>query len=1027
MTLLVRALRRDRLVLTLALVVSLSGVAALSQMPKQEDPSFPYRAGIITAALPGADAETIARLVARPLEREIAQVEGVDEIRTVARQNVAVISVQLDDGLYDTDPVWTRVRAAMARAGPSLPAGAQPPLLDDRVIGADVAVYGIVGGDALAQRQAALRLRDRLSSLAGVAETRLSGDPGESVRIELDRAQLLSLGLSPAALGNAIASRSEPATLGAFSAGGRSVPVLLDADYADLEAIAAVPVPLASGGSLPLGSIATIRRDIALPARQRGYVDGEPTVAVEVRAARNSVDVLQLGEVLRAEVSRFAIEIAPLQVIEIFYQPQFTRERLSGLLISLSTAIGLILLVLVMAMGLRPALVVAAILPLVTATSIAIYAIGGGVLQQIAVIGMVVALGILVDNAIVIVEGIQRRLDAGERAIEARDAAVRELAAPLLAATGTTVAAFLPLLLSSGTTADFTRGIPVAITLSLVASYLFATLVTPLLSAKFLRPRSGVGVGDRRDGRLTAAFVALYDRYPRPSALAGLVLLVGSLATLPLLEQQFFPDADRTTLLVELRLSEGSHIDATDAVAQEVERHLREDARVGRVDRFVGYAGPTFYYNLQRSPQEPARARLLVQTQSLQHNVELVESLRSWADRNLPGVELVPVILRQGPPAAAPIEMLVFQPDRARLAEAVDSVTELLGATPGTRNVRHSLGQGVIAVAVERPGGRAAQTGTDEAAVADWLAASSQGLVVGNFRAGEDSVPIRLHLQDDQTLDMGRLEGSPVEVIAGVPLAQVARMQIVLRPGSVERRDQRQMAVVSSELLPGYGFGGVMAELRRALGTTNVPEGTEIRFGGEAENAGKANDALVRAAPIGILTFLFFVLLQFNSLTRAGLVLSALPFAMAGVFPALLVAGLAFGFQPLQGVIALIGITINNSILLVSAVDQRLERGLSLDEAVREALRRRLRPILLTTATTTVGLLPLAWSNSTLWPPLAWAMIGGLIASAWLCLTVLPIMVHAVLGWRLGRATKTEDAAISAPSSPPSQSASPAP
>ncbi len=514
MNLLSALLGRDRLILAVAGLLALAGMLALNQMPKQEDPSFPYRGGIITTPFPGADAETIARLVARPLERELAQVEGIDEIRTTARQDVAVIFVQLRDDIYDTDAVWTRVRAALLRAESELPAGTLRSDLDDRLIGADAAVYGVVGGDdPIARRHAAIRLRDRLAQVDGVATTRLSGDPGESIRVHVARSELSVLGLDPGQLAVAIGDRAAPSRVGSLEGGGRNLPLSLDLEYTDLDSLAATPIRLPSGDVLPLGAIARIERSTAMPVAQRAYADGEPMVAVEVKAARDSVDVIRFGEAIRAEVQRMAAEIAPLQIREVFYQPAYTQERMSGLFSSLLTAMALILLVIILAMGPRPALVVATILPLVTAATVALYAMGGGVLQQIAVIGMVVALGILVDNAIVMVEAIQRRLDSGDSRDQAQQGAVRELAAPLLAATGTTVAAFLPLLLSSGNTADFTRGIPIAITLSLAVSYLFAVLVTPLIAVRFLKP-GGTKAGAASD-RLASAAVWLHRSHPR--------------------------------------------------------------------------------------------------------------------------------------------------------------------------------------------------------------------------------------------------------------------------------------------------------------------------------------------------------------------------------------------------------------------------------------------------------------------------------------------------------------------------------
>ncbi|MDA3922517.1 MAG: efflux RND transporter permease subunit [Salinisphaera sp.] len=989
---------QGRLVLALATIFALAGVAAYFQMSRQEDPSFPYRVGIITVTLPGASPGRMERLIARPLERQLAEVSQVHHIDTTLRRGVGIFIVQLGEKIYDTDTAWDRVRVAMGRAARDYPDGVQTAKLDDRIIDASLMVLAVTGDDnlrALAGKTKALRRR--LLGVDGVASTHLFGDPGRQITIAIDDAAMSRNDLSPAMIARDMHASNQVTAGGTIQLAGASMNLEPATDFTSIRQIGSTAIGLPNGGSLPLSALADIHEDNASPGAAQLWYDGDRGIGLEIVAQRG-VNTVALGERLRHVVARYASTMAPAHVHEMFYQPDQTQARLHNLSFNLLGSIAIILAVLFVFMGLRMGLVVAVLLPLVTLSTLMLYALGGGILQQIAVIGLVVSLGILVDNAIVMSENVQWRLNAGQSPDTAAAGSISELAGPLFAATGTTLAAFVPMLLSTGNTADFTRALPIMIMISLSVSYLFAITVTPIVCRYYLRPRprASRGVLDHLGDGLSRWTVGA----PKRLIAGGALAIALSLACGPLLDQSFFPAADRDVVVVDLSMPEGTAIDHTSTTARQLAQALRSHAEVRSVDAFIGNGGPTFYYNLRRASSAPQFGRVVVNTTDKTHNADVIDFVERYSHRHLPGAEVVARSLGQGPIVNAPIEVRVFNPDAEARVAATDAVSAAARKVAGTREVRNDLGRGVPGIHYKIHPAIARSFGVTPKDVADTLAGRSEGLVVGQYRGDKDPMPIRLRSPAGIHFSPVALSTANVygENGRSVPLMQVATPRLVMQPGSIRHYDQRRVARVYSELQPGAVYSQVLNPLRQKIAALSLPPGTQIEYGGNSEESGKANSALFRLAPLGLALLLFFLLIQFNSFVRVGLVLLTAPFALVGVIPGLLLLHIPFGFMPLLGVIALTGIVVNNAIVLIDVVDQCLKEGLPITDAVAEAVRRRTRPIILTTATTIAGLLPLALSGATLWPPMAWPIITGLLASTVLTLLVLPAICCLTLG-----------------------------
>ena len=984
-----------RLVLTLALLLSLVGVVAFSVMPRQEDPSMRPTFGLLTIPYPGADAEKVERLVVSQVEEKLAEVQELKHVVVTVRPGIALFNLELRDDVDDHDRAWDEVDTQLRAATPLLPEAAGPPNLNRDMIDNQSIVLAVTGSeDPLVLKRVAETLEKSLLSLPEVTRIELAGAPAEHVRIELSDARKRRYGIGTKQLYQAIARNNAGAPGGSLRTGDRVTTLRPNSDFASVQEIATLPVPVAGGASVPLAEVASVRRVQAAPVAERVRFQGQPAVTVGV-IPRAQIDVVAFGERVRKQVASLSPKLAPLEVHELTFQPERVRGRLSELSGSLLLGVGIVALVLMVAMGLRLGALVSSVVPLVAAASLGIFAMGGGVLHQISIAALVLALGMLVDNAIVVTEGIQRRIDGGMDRIKAAAETVRELAIPLGAATGTTLAAFVPMLLAEGPTGEFTRSIPIIVMLTLSVSYVFAITVTPVLGGWALRP-SARSVG-RGEG-FAAWLGGLAVRRRKTILALSLVVVAGAGALMSQVEQRFFPGADRNQLVVSLELPEGAHIDAIDARSRRVERALSEDPRVASVAAFVGRATPKFYYNVLSRPSSPHLAQLLVTTHDKEDVRPVVHALRSFVRQELPELEMVARPLEQGPPVRAPIEVRLAGDDLSELSAAARTVLAEVRSIPGARDVRDDLGLGVPTLQYSVDDSVALSNGVARNDVAEALLVNTRGINVGQLRSGEDLVPIVVRNPDGQDTEASALDTIGVATPDGrqLPLAQLGRAAVQWQPASIRRRNRQRVVTVEAELDESVPFSRAVAQLEKRLPNAGLPASVQVQMAGAKEGSGDANSAMLRTLPIGLLLLVFILLAEFNSFRRLAIVLITIPLAATGVIPGLVLAGQPLGFMSLLGVFALVGIVVNNAIVLIDVIDGLRKGGVKLYAAIVAGVQQRVRPIVLTTATTVAGLLPLALSDTSLWPPLAWAMISGLIASTGLTLLAAPAL-YAVL------------------------------
>ena len=989
-------LAKKRLILAIVAMLSLVGTIMWLTMIRQEDPTMPNFWGMIVIPYHGADAVTIERLILDPMEDALAEVPEIKRLDASAFDEMVVLNIELRGDVADFDLVWDDVREAMAEAKRSFPEGAGVPVLDDEMQDQDAVVLAVTGSsDIMALHDAAKRIEDHFLRVGQVSKAHLIANPYEQITIDLDDTVANRMGLTVNDLAMRLHYRNQILPGGSLKVGEKTVRLRPLAEFADLEEIKSTPVLLPSGNSIPLSAIARVHQGPAEPAPSRMRFNSEMSVGIAIVPVAG-INLVQFGDLIRDHITTVQQMVAPLSVKVVTFQPDRTKVRIGELSKSLIYGVLIVAGVLILAMGFRLGLLVASIVPLVTMTSLALFAWGDGVLHQISIAALVLSLGMLVDNAIVMAESIQYRLDAGEGGRHAAVGAVKELYVPLAAATLTTLAAFVPMLIAKGPTAMFTRTLPVMIMLTLSVSYFYAIFVTPILGELFLKEQKGKkAMGTEVWGRKIGGFAA-----GRPLIVLGVAfaLVAVSFMSAARVRQQFFPTSDRNQFSIDLKLTEGAHLDATDKASRLIENALLAKPTVTKVASFMGRSAPQFYYNIISVPFSPHFAQLIVETVHKEDIEPLLAFIRNEIKPRLPDAEIVARKLEQGPPVGAPVEIRLFGEDFETLHQTAVEIAHKLKAIPGSADVRHDLGPGAPTIEFEIDDAEAGRYGLTRADVAQAVYGRTRGIPVGQLYAGDDPIPILIRSSQGEQMPVDTLASISVPARDGrmIPLAQIAKLKSRWRPAAIKHKDARRIVTVSSQLAPGYTFSDILSRFKTDLAAMTIPQDIQVKFGGDQEGSGEANDALLKSVPMGVLMLLVVLLVEFNSFRRLSIILITIPLAAAGVIPGLLISNQPFGFTSLLGVIALIGIVVNNAIVLLDVVEERRQKGIWVKDALADAVGRRTRPILLTMATTIAGLLPLAFSSSTLWPPLAWAMISGLLASTVLTLAVVPALYRVL-------------------------------
>ncbi len=1011
--------RYPRLIILLLLLILVAGSASIRTMPRLEDPHMKQRYVFVLTPYPGADAAQVEARVTIPIERKLREVAEVKDIVAVSRLGLSFISIEMKDEVEDVDLVASRLKDKLAEVT-ALPAGAGPPRFDDKRLYAFTAIIALTWNGEGAPNYAILgryakELRTRLANLSGTDFVRIFGLPQEEITVTFDPDRLAAAGLSLADAAAILRRANREDAIGLLTGDRRRFVLTVSGRFDDLDRIRAVPVTTepGTGRQLTVGDLATVSRGITDPPEALALIAGRPGVAVAARMLPDQRIDMWMARV-RDVMGDFAQRLPQAVGIRmIFDQARYTHQRLAGLMENLVYSALLVLTVLLVTLGWRASLISASILPLAALASLALLDAMGFAIEQMVVTGLIIALGIMVDNAIVVTDEVQSRLLKGERRSLAVAHTVKKLWLPLLGSTVTTIIAFLPIILMPGSAGEFVGGISGAVIAALTASYVISfTIIVALagrvLGRKGITPPPGAaeeeirvlvkaperrwwqeGIAARPLVRLFRRSLVLAMRHPWATILLlGLVPLAGLLLTTQLTEQ-FFPPSDRNQFVIEVNMPPGTAITRTEAVVRELRHLLADHPEVVADHWFIGQSAPKFFYSLLTNKDGEAQfAEGMIVTHS-EHEVDrLIATLQPLVDARFPEAQILVRKLEQGPPYEAPIEIRLLGPDLETLRLLGEEVARHVAAVPEVQHVRTSLkgGQPEAMVAVDEETVR--DMGLDLAAVARMLGAAVEGERAGSVTEETENVPVQVRAKAAArrtidalaALDLPAADGGAQAAGAlNLPLSAIAEVRLQPKVTAIVRRNGERVNTVQAFIPPDVLPETVFAKVRQRLKDAGfvLPPGYHIEIGGESEKRNEAVSKLMAKAGVLAVLMVIAILLTFNSFRLTFITfLSAAQAAALGLL-SLWVFGYPLGFLVIVGLMGLVGLAINASIVILSELKNRPLAAAGQQRAIVHGVMATGRHIVSTTLTTVGGFLPLILSKSPFWPPFAAAIAGG--------------------------------------------------
>jgi multidrug efflux pump subunit AcrB len=1002
------AINNNRTSFVLFFILMLAGLQAFLDMPRAYDPGFIIRTAQVITYFPGANPTRVEQLVTDRLEKVVQEIPELDFVNSESRTGVSIISVNIKESYKDMRPIWDDLRRKIEDVTPDLPEGVANPIVNDDF--GDV--YGIVAtlsgeGFSYAQlKDTADQVRDRFLHIEDVSKVDIVGEQEERIFVEYNNARLTELDLSPAQLSAILQARNILISGGSISQTDETIELQPSGNFETLEDIKHTLIQLPGSSQLVyLKDIADVTRGYVDPATVKTRYNGHEvlTIAISMREGGNNIRLGQ--EVIEAINELHANYPIGIDINLVNFSPFEVQQKVSSFVSNLAQAILVVAAVMLFTLGLRTGLIIILLIPASMLMSFLVMSYIDIGIDQISLAALIIALGMLVDNGIVMSESIMGRMRNGEAPMDAAISSAQELNLPLLTSSLTTAVAFLPIYLAESNVGEFTSSLFVVVSITLISSWFFSLTIIPLLCMIFLK------VEPKADDYSTPLFKTyhlllswvLNHRIVSLGFIASLFFC--SLLLLKFIPSVFFPPSDRSYFTVELEMPLATEIAKTESIVKDFEQYIESELKVndgreqGVVDwiAYVGSGGVRFVLSHTPEPSSSNYALMIINVTDYRLINSMIEKINDYAFNHYPDLVIKSKKIESGAPVNNPVEVRISG-DEEQLFKLVNQVRKKISSMDGTGQVSDDWGQQIKLLNVRINQARALRAGVSSEDVAVSLQAGLTGLKLSEFRENEDSIPIYLRSNSADFADLQRLNSLAIYAQAtgkSVPLLQVADVEIVWQASKILRRDRIKTVILGAQLQPNVTSAEVFAELTPWLEEQqqNWPVGYSYELGGDAEASSKGNQSIAEKLPVAALLIIFLLVSQFNSLRKPLIILVTIPLGLIGVIWGLLIANSFFGFMTLLGIISLAGIVINNAIVLLERIKIELNNSANSDfENIIIAAQKRLTPILLTTATTVLGLIPLYLGGGEMWEPLAVSIMAGLLFSTLLTLIVVPLL-----------------------------------
>ncbi|MFK7795113.1 MAG: efflux RND transporter permease subunit [Gammaproteobacteria bacterium] len=1007
------AISNNRVTIILVVMLILFGISSYFALPKAQDPGFIIRAAQVTTYFPGASPERVENLITDKLEKAIQEMPEVDFITSQSRNGISVITPNYKESYKNMRPIFDDLRRKVEDVKSTLPQGVDGPHVNDEFGDVYGIIYGLMGdGFSYAElKDIADDIKDELLTVDDVAKVQLQGTQEQAVFVEYNNARLTELGVSPQQLNSDLASLNIISSGGSIRVGPERITLEPSGNYESLDDLKKTVIQLPSGGGIVyLEDIATVYRDYEDPATQLARVNGKPAIILSISMTEGG-NIVDLGARLDQEIPIIEAQYPHgISLQKLFYQPDYVNRDVANFMSNLGQAVAIIIAVLLVFLGLRTGLLVATMVPIVVVLTFVAMTIFDITINQVSLAALIIALGLLVDNAIVVSEGVLVKLEQGEKVTAAAIGVCRELSLPLLISSLTTAAAFLPIFLAESTVGEYTADIFKVVTIALMISWVLAMTFLPLMATYFLKLKKQKASNDKHKENVLDR---RYDSLLRLSlnnrmVFLGLVVVLFfvSIQGLGLVPKVFMPPKTDSIINAKFNMPRGTDIEETAAVVSEIEKYFidnhlvdaaTDEAGIKSWITFIGLGSPRYVLSVNPDPRDARLAQLVINTNSYLDIPAIIEQTQTHLRQKYPDLEVKMKKLENGSSINYPIEVRVHGKDTDKLYEITNQVKNQLLETSGVADVVDDWGLQTKKLLVTVDQSRARRAGVTSEDVAVSLQAGLSGIELTEFREEDELIPITLRSVSADREDLAKLDGMTIYSKTtgnSVPLKQVADVTIEWQPPIIYRRDGKRTITIGVQLVAGITANQVNRAFSPWLEQQALtwPRGYGYEEGGESETSGDANDAIAAKLPLAGMLILLLLVGQFNSVRKTTIILTTIPLGMIGVTVGLIVANSIFGFMTILGVISLAGIIINNAIVLIDRIQIELEEGKELAIAIVDAAKQRMRPILLTTATTIGGMLPLWISHDPMFETLAIAVIFGLAFATVITLLFVPVL-----------------------------------